>query len=86
MSGSPPRSGTAGAPRVNTIVTKVDMSTAADNLGQTAWNGQLPRTADTRDPASAASVESKLVTHHASKFFDTFFFRNTSFSNYVVVY
>uniref|UniRef100_A0A0R3S6Z0 Uncharacterized protein n=1 Tax=Elaeophora elaphi TaxID=1147741 RepID=A0A0R3S6Z0_9BILA len=57
MSGSPPRSGATGATRVNAIVTKVDMSTAADSLGQTAWNGQLPRTADGRDPTSSASVE-----------------------------
>ncbi|CAG9538652.1 unnamed protein product [Cercopithifilaria johnstoni] len=59
MSGSPPRSGggTAGATRVNTIVTKVDMSAAADNLGQMAWNGQLSRMTDARDPTSSASVE-----------------------------
>uniref|UniRef100_A0A1I7VBY4 POU domain protein n=1 Tax=Loa loa TaxID=7209 RepID=A0A1I7VBY4_LOALO len=57
MSGSPPRSGTTGVTRVNTIVTKVDMSNAGDNLGQTAWNGQLPRTVDARDPVSSASVE-----------------------------
>ncbi|KAL4003781.1 hypothetical protein ACH3XW_9025 [Acanthocheilonema viteae] len=57
MSGSPPRSGTTGATRINTIVTKVDMSTAADNLGHTAWNGQVQRTADARDFTSSASVE-----------------------------
>ncbi|VDN86050.1 unnamed protein product [Brugia pahangi] len=57
MSGSPPRSATTGVTRVNTIVTKVDMSNAADKLGQTTWNGQLSRTTDIRDPVSSASVE-----------------------------
>ncbi|KAM3722907.1 Reticulocyte-binding protein [Dirofilaria immitis] len=57
MSGSPPHSDTVGAARVNTIVTTVDMSTAADNVGQMAWNGQLPRTTDTRDHTLSTSVE-----------------------------
>lgn len=60
MSGSPPRSGTTGATRVNTIVTKVNMSNAADGVGQAGWNGQLSRTTDSRDLTSSASVESML--------------------------
>ncbi|VDK86010.1 unnamed protein product [Litomosoides sigmodontis] len=62
VSGSPPRGGTAGVTRVNTIVTKVDMSSAADNLGQMAWNGQLPRMTDARDPTSSSSVEKMTET------------------------
>lgn len=83
MSGSPPRGGTAGATRVNTIVTKVDMSTAADNLGQVAWNGQLPRMADVRDPTSSSSVESKLVTICLTFKFFELILPKYLFSNYI---
>lgn len=58
MSGSPPRSGTAGATLVNTVVTKVEISNVSENLGH-PWNGQLQQR--TRDPASSTSVESKHV-------------------------
>ncbi|VDO39683.1 unnamed protein product [Onchocerca flexuosa] len=57
LSGSSPHSGTTGAAHVNTIVTKVDISTAADNVERTAWNGQLSCTTDKRDPASSTCVE-----------------------------
>ncbi|VDN03990.1 unnamed protein product [Thelazia callipaeda] len=56
MSASPPRSGAVGTTRANAIVSNIDLSIATGNHGQNSCNGQLPRAADMRDPASVETT------------------------------